>query len=106
MSKRTRKILYSPGFGAGWTSWEASKEIQKFMLTYRPLIKAVESGDAQAKARALEQFRSDCQERFGSVPYLGGSRDLTVAKVSGPVRIHEYDGSESIEEAGDFQDWL
>jgi hypothetical protein len=40
-----RKILYSPGFGAGWTSWEYDPEIKKFMLEYQPIIDALERGD-------------------------------------------------------------
>jgi len=40
-----RKILYSPGFGAGWTSWhDGSKEAKLFMLEYRPFIEYLEAG--------------------------------------------------------------
>ena len=38
--------------------------------------------------------------------YLGGCGQLTVIEVNGPVRIHEYDGAESVEEQNDFTDWL
>ncbi len=38
------KVLYSPGFGAGWSTWNI-KPFQKIMLTWPPLIEAVERGD-------------------------------------------------------------
>lgn len=39
-----RKILYSPGYGAGWTSWEGNLELKKFMLEYAPLVEYLENG--------------------------------------------------------------
>lgn len=40
-----RKILYSPGFGAGWTTWAHSdaSAVRRFMLEYQPFIDAVEA---------------------------------------------------------------
>lgn len=99
-----RKILYSPGFGAGWTSWEGNPEIKAFMLEYKPLVEAVERGEDLTTALAL--FEKECQEKFGDVPYLGGADGLTVIEVSGRVRINEYDGSESVEEEGSYSEWI
>jgi len=31
---------------------------------------------------------------------------LEIREVSGRVRIHEYDGSESVEGEGDFDEWM
>jgi hypothetical protein len=37
-----RRILYSPGYGAGWTSWHGGPTVQrKFMLEYKPIVDAV-----------------------------------------------------------------
>lgn len=102
------KILYSPGFGAGWSSWcSDEREAQVFMLTYKPLIDALEAGkdigagnSSSSEPRPgsiLDDFARAYKERFGDVPYLGGARDLTVTEVTEPFRIHEYDGSESVE---------
>jgi hypothetical protein len=106
------KILYSPGFGAGWSSWcSGDREQQKFMLSYLPLIGAIENGmdigfdesrpyaDQQPyrPGSVLEQFAIDFKKRFDERPYLGGARDLDVTEVTEPFRIHEYDGSESVE---------
>ena len=114
----SRKILYSPGFGAGWVSWEGNPEIQKFMLTYQPIIDFLEGGgnfklaetdNANAEEKLhpiLAQFARECQEKFGSVPYLGGARDLMVATVDGDIKIDEYDGSESIVYRYDTEGWM
>ena len=120
----TRKILYSPDFGAGWTSW-AGGEVVKFMLTYQPFIDHIENGGGSLDSgynghldrKGLEemkdkfhpvvyQFCVDCLDKFGEVPYLGGLRNLTVATVSGRSRIQEHDGYESYEEEGHLEGWL
>jgi hypothetical protein len=122
MSRKIRKILYSPGFGAGWTTWESNPEIKKFMLEYEPLIDALERGEDVSEGigngirpldksklhPAMRQFVEDVAAKFGAnqVPYLGGARDLVVLEVSGRVRIEEYDGSESVESEGAYSDWL
>lgn len=128
---KTRKILYSPGFGAGWTTWQSNRDLAKFMLEYAPLIDAIERNepgirveptivrDAQppvgivlgayvfdACHPVIVQFARECLEKFGEVPYMGGLDGLTVATVSGRVRLHEYDGSERYEEEGDFEGWM
>ena len=97
-----RKILYSPGFGAGWTTWHyGTREEKEFMLTYQPFINALERGERIIESLE-EQFMVDFQSKFpdasDSTPYTGGLRDLTVREVAGRVHIDEYDGSESVEE--------
>lgn len=103
------KILISPGFGAGWSSWTSDgHEAQAFMLTYKPLIDAITDGvdtgyvesGIESKARPgspLDRFAHEYAERFEDAPYLGGARDLTVVEVEDVFRISEYDGSESVE---------
>jgi hypothetical protein len=116
-----RKILYSPGFGAGWSTWN-SGEVAKFMLEYKPIIEALERGEKIFDNRhtdyntkvttgeahpALLQLEKDCLEKFGEdyVCVLGAD-DLRVLEVEGRVRIGEYDGSESVEEEGSFSGWM
>lgn len=120
----TRKILYSPGYGAGWTSWEDHPEIVDLMLTYKPIIDFIEAGNCflgdECDVQWLSEKEPDfsslhpilralaeiCHKRFGMVPYFGGAHQLKVATVEGRVRINEYDGSESIEEEGGYSGWL
>ena len=109
-----RKILYSPGFGAGWTTWNDG-EVAKYMLEYAPIIEFLEAGgsfsDKETRDESmhplLSRLQRECKERFGAdyVCVLGAD-DLAVATVGGRVRIHEYDGSESIEEEHAFDGWI
>jgi hypothetical protein len=117
-----RDILYSPGFGAGWTTWHyGSQEAKRFMLTYEPFVAALKRGekltepphDWQEKNLPLDtvvaQFVDDFKAKFPneSLPYMGGLRDLETMTVHGEVKIEEYDGSESVlERGGDEDEWL
>lgn len=125
-----KAVLISPGFGAGWSSWEGGDDERRaFLLSHNGLISALLAGedlglseryvspddfqngdefDAVGYARAhvregspLDRFLLDWVERFGpsDLPYLGGARDLQVQLVDDHAvfRIHEYDGSESVE---------
>jgi hypothetical protein len=92
-----RKILYSPGFGAGWSSWISAPP--KFVCEYQPIIDAIERGeDLSPSHPAVVQFADECKERYGTDPYLGGLEDLRIHAVDDGVmvRIDEYDGSESV----------
>jgi hypothetical protein len=89
-------VLYSPGFGAGWSTWNSEHES---MLYHPMLVDTVLSNEANwlENAEALASL-------IWPDAYLGGIGDLTVEWI--PVgtlfKITEYDGSESIEykEAG------
>lgn len=108
-----RKILYSPGYGAGWSSWN-SGDVSKYMLTYQPIIEFLENGgkfkDEDCNAfkehnyhPLIKQLIKECKEKFG-VNYvcISGARDLKVAIVYGSVRIKDRDGYESYEESTEW----
>jgi hypothetical protein len=102
-----RKILYSPGFGAGWSTWN-SGEVASFMLEYAPIIEALERGEELGETHpAVVQLEKDCLEKFGEkyVCVLGADQ-LRVCQVRGRVQINVYDGHESVEEEGDSQGWM
>lgn len=113
----SRKILYSPGFGAGWSTWN-SGEVAKYMLTYQPIIDFLEQGgkftdkDVSGTKKhpihpLLKQLQDDCKEKLNEdYVCVIGADDLKVVHVNGKVRIHEYDGSESFEEEGSFDGWI
>ncbi len=94
-----RKILYSPGWGTGWST--ANYEIpREFMCQYQPIIEAVERGDVLTLDHpAIMSFLTECKDRFG-VGYVNllGIDDLCVWEVADgqQVRIEEYDGNESV----------
>lgn len=98
-----RKILISPGYGAGWVSWcHGTREQKLFMLEDSVLVSLVERGEMTEDAfmaRWNEVFPGD------EPPYLGGMDQLKVVEVDGPVLVDEYDGFESVQTGGDLE-WL
>jgi len=109
-----KKILVSPGFGAGWSTWN-SGDVAKYMLTYKPIIDYLESGGrfpdiTHIKEKdmppLLKQLQLECKEKFGEdyVCVLGAD-DLVVKKVKGKFIINEYDGCESIQTVEDTN-WM
>lgn len=109
-----RKILYSPEYGAGWTSWNDAlgRDAIKFMLEYPPFIAFLEEGGKfEAKNNRFEDlpivktFLADFKATFSELyqkedPYicLIGLDDLEVFTMqdTDQFQISEYDGSESV----------
>lgn len=116
-SEQTRKVLVSPGFGAGWSTWiGSSREQKEFALFDEALIAAVEAGcdlgvpekynTEPSPDSPIGDFLRRFQERFpGEDPYLGGARDLTVEVVEGQFQVDEYDGSETVRTRS-AEDWF
>lgn len=82
-------VLYSPGFGAGWSTWDSEHAHD---LTFDPVIVGYVESE---KWNELETYMA---MRYPSV-YTGGMHDLTIAWITEGTmfRITEYDGSEGIE---------
>lgn len=81
-------ILYSPGYGAGWFTWN---ENFPECITDADIVMAIINND---KSRAAEIATS----KFGSDFCTLGVRDLKVSwiKEGSAIIIDEYDGYESI----------
>lgn len=89
-------VLYSPGYGSGWYTWN-----QEFPeLIFSPAV-----------VKLVEQEKFDELETYMELKYpevfKGGMMDLEIEwiPVGTEFRIHEYDGSESIE-IKDELNWL
>ena len=83
-------VLYSPGFGAGWHSWNERKE-----LLFHP--KLVEMVENNKQSKITEQW---IKENLGiDNAYCGGAADLQIKWLDEGTAfiINEYDGSESIQ---------
>ena len=83
------KVLVSPGFGAGWSTW--NYEIPE--LLFDPVIVSmVEDGTS------FETIEAYCNAKYPT-GYFGGSTDLEVVlvKTGSDFIIHEYDGSETLQ---------
>ena len=80
-------VLVSPGFGAGFSTWNKPEMAIDF-----DLVEAFLSGD-------MTRFEYIVVEKYGENMYLGGMENLTVEWVDEgkKFRIEEYDGSESVE---------
>jgi hypothetical protein len=81
-------VLYSPGFGAGWSTW--NPEHAEFLIFDAELVQAALE-DNKPKLIALVKLTAPDM-------YTGGVRDLQVKWLPKGTRfeITEYDGSESI----------
>ena len=80
-------VLVSPGFGAGWYTWNTDHE---GLLFDSEIVQAVLDGDREKAARIAEEKYEDC--------YTGGFLDLCVqwVNVGSQFEINQYDGSETL----------
>ena len=79
-------VLYSPGFGAGWSTWGVPE-----LAVDKDLVELFIADD-------LVSFEAKVDEKYPDT-YLGGLCDLEVAWITEGTRIQitEYDGNEGIE---------
>lgn len=86
-------VLYSPGYGAGWHTWEVPVE-----GVFHPEI--VEAVERKASGSEIVEI---AKRLFGD-NYYGGADDLRIEwlPVGTQFRIEEYDGSESISIQTDY----
>ena len=94
------KVLISPGYGAGWSTWNDPR-----MAFDERLIRAFECGISEED---MERLCVECGYvgLYGDAPYMGGFDQLKVVDIpSGMMfKITEYDGSERIRFFDDY-DW-
>lgn len=92
---RTKKILYSPYFGAGWYTWNTD---YPDCITNPEIIDMVEGGVSSKliKYRAKELWPNG---------YWDGARNLEIREIEEgiPFRIEEYDGSESVKLQSEYK---
>lgn len=86
------KILISPGYGFGWSTWNCRE-----MAVDKDLVNLFESGCTEEEMLDLCNKKGYCSQTGG--PYMGGFDDLKVVEVLAGFyfKIREYDGSESVE---------
>ena len=83
-------VLYSPGFGAGWSTWN----YQFPECLYDPEI--VEMVEKEVDQHEIAQF---AEKKYGEEFYAGGADDLRIVWLTEGTEfiINEYDGSESMQ---------
>lgn len=89
-------VLYSPGYGAGWSTWAG--EHSEILTYHRDIAQCVLDGNLTEAAVVAEKI---IREQVGEDAYVCvlGSNDLEIEwlPVGTIFRITEYDGSESVE---------
>jgi hypothetical protein len=119
-----RKVLYSPGFGAGWSSWNGfTKQEKLWLCEYQPFIDYLEQHGhmpAVPKDGMFDEYDvtdlgmqviRDWKAAFpdSPIPYLCGMKSLKIKYLEDheQYRIEEYDGSESVVTRHMYEDeWL
>jgi len=94
-------VLYSPGYGAGWSTWQPDPDVRISMLFDPQIADLVQrSPDWQAKVEAMARIKYPDA-------YLGGLQHLKVKWLRQGTQfyIDERDGSESIVINGE-QEWI
>lgn len=83
-------LLYSPGFGAGWSTWCHDEKYREDMVFCPEIAKAVHTGEGDLYEIARRLFPDQ---------YMGGVGDLSIYWLEQGTRfiIREYDGSESVQ---------
>lgn len=91
------KVILSATFGLGWSSLhESDPEVQLWVLTYQPIIDAIE-GRLDMKV-AIDRFEKDFMARFGRHRLVHQRPEfLEIQTVSDAFIVREYDGAEWIE---------
>lgn len=84
-------VLYSPGFGAGWYTWNTEYP----QMVFDPKIVEFLIEDADDRIGKIVKY---CESAYPD-SYLGGADDLSICwlPIGTEFRINEYDGSETIE---------
>jgi hypothetical protein len=82
-------VLVSPGYGAGWSTWNSDLPELLFDPT---IVEMIEDG---TNSETITQY---CEAKYPNI-YCGGADDLTIQwlPVGTAFCIHEYDGAESVE---------
>lgn len=86
-------ILYSPGFGAGWYSWNISL---KQLIFHPKLVEMVENNNQHLIDE--EWLKDNLVVDKNSYVYTGGAKNLRIKWIpEGTLfKIDEYDGAESV----------
>lgn len=95
-------VLYSPGCGAGWATWNGD-EWKPLLTTHRDIVQAVLDGDRKKAGKLAEQLIREAVGQADVYVCVLGAGDLEVEWLTkgSQFEIEEYDGSESIHVIGE-----
>jgi hypothetical protein len=83
-------VLYSPGYGSGWSSWASDNRKEALCMDAR-IVEPFLNGDKTGVVNAALTLFPDM--------YTGGVKDLEVVWVTKGTQflVNEYDGRESVQ---------
>ena len=95
-------VLFSPGFGAGWYTWNLLQEKSEQMIFDPVIVQILESQSETWKDQIFEYASEEYPDA-----YLGGLDDLCFdwVPVGTKFYIDEYDGRETIVTEKDLK-WM
>ena len=87
--------LYSPGYGAGWSTWNHDEELCEFLLFDQALVEMKERG---ATEEEVKDFLTSIGANENQYIATGGWDDVEIYWVEEgqSFRVTEYDGFEGI----------
>ena len=93
-------VLYSPGHGAGWTTWHGVEallfdpEVVRWVEEYQALLDKTPEAHFDLNCN----IEAHCKAKYPNI-YIGGADRLEVMwlPIGTHFRIQEYDGYESVE---------
>lgn len=100
-------VLYSPGYGSGWTTWNQSHPCVEEMLFDADIVKAIlEHGSTGDTTKIVDI----AQEKYGKIDEYfcaQGLKNISIAwvNVGRKFIVTEYDGSEGIQ-FRDEMNWI
>lgn len=92
-------VLYAPGYGAGWSTWNYDHPDIMFDASIVHMVEEMNKCESdEAREEMLHSILNYCAKEYEG-GYFGGADDLVVCWMpKGTLfKINEYDGSESIE---------
>ena len=88
-------VLYSPGYGAGWSTWNYNNDLIETLLFHPLIVEKVESGSENEITTEwlVQQFGKEFED-----VYCGGACQLEIKWLpeGTAFRIDEYDGNETV----------
>lgn len=87
-------VLYAPGWGAGWSTWNEIDGFPNLECIFDPDI-----AQAVLDKKTNLEIEEMAHAKWGDVFYAGSAKDLMVKwlKIGTEFRITDYDGWEEVE---------
>lgn len=95
-------VVYSPGFGAGWSTWKSGDLALQMLYSYEVVEQILKDDEIRKRsqkgfARSAEFYDAIRQNFPEHDTFFLQPLEVAWIPLNSPFRIHEYDGAESVE---------